>query len=247
MKHTKTLIVFNGELDNEKERVWKAIDFVADKYHITLDKISDFETEDIVTFRESHILKNRIHEFGYVIVIGDQANNKINKQYTENGLVSKILPPISTWAENIIKAQVVSVLEDFFAAWKGFEFEKKLIVLGSKIENHPIVSTEDLQWFEANLSTFIKWLKIEVEKDRSFALKTVDNNIEIRDISKKLRAPISQPVIILSNNPDSKKIKELAVENGFINCYLVDFSIFEFILKITCSSAKEINIKIKND
>ena len=219
--------------------------------------------EDVSVFKESHELKAAPAKYGYFLAVGtlmgQRAQAKLKKGLEgEFRLYAAAYP--SDWSTADIRKQSIAAMAALVKDWRDMVVEKAILATTSKAEEE-LPKENAAEWILGHVDDVAKQLELMVRNSRPHALlfhlggtePGKKPYVELRDATKKLRAPMEQfiPVVVaeevLRDEKLSAEAKSLVARAGYSNPTLLDVRQFMVCLRICCELAKDGKARVEFD
>lgn len=250
MEHLRVLVVHNGLTKDHLQKLTDAIDLIAKKMNIS-DIKDSIDYEDLVAFKDSHRLRQDHSAYGYFLIVGQTAHDKIVPQIDKGINSFRVIGSPEFWVDKVTRQQAALNIHHLFKDWQAFHTEKRVLVSKPK-------ETEgtNLDWIEGNVNDVQKWLELQLKNSRFQALifsveDDANPHLEIKDATKKLKAPIDEvtPILVSEEviNDESKleTAKSWVKKSGYEEPYFLTIREFMVMLRVMCQLARSGKARIE--
>jgi hypothetical protein len=151
--------------------------------------------EDVVAKREVNNLRTNGDKFGYMLVLGSDAQRKLEATNVNVDLVECHTLVPKEWSNPRLRDRVIEQLRGFIRAWINCEAENKIVEV-AQADTHKVI------WIQQNSNQLKRHIQLMIQNNRPYAAFFQDKGEEahliLRDATKKLRTPIQEvvPVVV---------------------------------------------------
>jgi hypothetical protein len=245
----QVLVAVNDAGEKELAAIKANLAKIAGKYGIPafLDAVV---YEDLAVFRESREMKRNPSKYGYFLAFGTAARDKL-KPCLSGDVKLRVAAVPSAWSTPEVRKPSIAAMAAIVADWRDMTAEKAIVA--SQAEAEEVPKEDAAEWILGHVEDVAKQLELMVRNSRPHALvfhlggtePGKKPYVELRDATKKLRAPMDQFIAVvvdgevLKDQKRSAEVVETVRRAGYSNPTLVDVRQFMVCLRICCELAKD--------
>jgi len=245
MNRLKILIVGNSMTPDDEALVYKSLEYFAEMLSPDLDSeqlemlfdvlYNSIVFEDIVAKLEVHSLRDHADQFGYILVLGTPAWDKLGHTNFDINMVICHTLISQEWSDPRLRERVIEQLKGFIQSWINMETESQVVEIAE-------TDTHEIEWIKQNSNQFKRHIQLIIQNGRSYAA-LFNNNVKdggedhhlvLQDATKRLREPMEKIVPIVVDEK-SLRAREKTLKNfhrlGYTKVFLMDID--EFMTHIT--------------
>ena len=227
MKRLKILVVGSSLTDDDRNLVCSSLKYYAEQIFQPIgDEILDnIVFEDVVAKQDVHEIRERANEYGYVLVLGNDASTKLKNTSASIDVVEcHTLRPVE-WS-GPMRDRIIEQIKEFVKAWIDMETEGKLAQI-AQVDEH------EVEWITQNTDQFKRHIQLMIQNGRPHAAFFTggdqESHLVLRDATKRLREPIQEVVSIVADEKvlhareeSLKKFEQI----GYPKVFLMDIDEF---------------------